>query len=120
MIRLKAGVRIDCIQPQTVLGIMLAGQAMESLGLQEIVVTSCCEGEHRTGSLHYLGLAFDLRLPSHKTNAAYGFTAETDQEAAARIKRALSGGIANGGAFDVVLERTHIHVEFQPKTAMNV
>jgi hypothetical protein len=62
-------------------------------------VTSIVEGDHSERSLHYAGLAFDLR--SWYLDDLVSFCN--------MLRTAL------GDKYDVVLEATHIHVEFQPK-----
>ena len=62
----------------------------------ELVVTSGLEGEHSAGSFHYYGLALDLRFPPD----------------IARAIRELRAAL--GPSFDVVEEKTHIHVEYDP------
>jgi len=67
----------------------------------EMVITSCCDGIHKAGSKHYSGNAFDLRFwqiaESQRTNVC------------AKLRLVLKGD------YDVVLEKDHIHVEYDPK-----
>lgn len=65
----------------------------------EAVVTSTFEGTHSVGSLHYAHKAIDFRLPPPKNRAA--------------VVSALKAQLGSG--YDVVLESTHIHVEYDPK-----
>lgn len=65
---------------------------------QELVITSTYEGTHGEGSLHYSNDAVDVRVPDK-----YGITAKRDLK------------IGLGKDYDVVLERDHIHVEWDPK-----
>lgn len=65
---------------------------------EEAVITSTFEGDHSPSSLHYADLAFDLRKPK-RNKAAIG------QE----LKIIL------GKDFDVVVEKTHYHIEYDPK-----
>ena len=75
--------------------------AGELLDLGEtFMITSCVDGTHGHNSLHYSGLAFDLRTRDLATDP--GLVVQ-------RLREAL------GAEFDVVLEPTHIHVEFQPE-----
>lgn len=67
------------------------------------VITSCNDGNHMKGSLHYNNMAWDLRiwgLPDVKAAAL-----ELD-------------GLLNirHHDYDVVVESDHLHVEFDPKT----
>lgn len=69
------------------------------------VITSIQDGEHQAGSLHYLGLAFDVRLND--------IPAELHEPIRAEV------AMLAGQAFDVVHEyhlqpRDHLHVEFDP------
>lgn len=66
---------------------------------QELVVTSGMEGTHSAQSLHYYGYAMDLR-----TNY---FTPAQANHAVTELRSRL------GNDYDVVLERTHCHVEYQ-------
>lgn len=66
---------------------------------ERLVVTSLTDGKHMIGSLHHTGEAFDCRLPQ---------TADPSHIADA-IRDAL------GPNYDVVLEETHIHVEYDPR-----
>jgi len=65
---------------------------------QEIIITSTYEGNHMAGSLHYANDAFD-----------FNHTGITLDDIADELRSFLTKD------FDVVLERTHIHVEFDPK-----
>ncbi|RLC84240.1 MAG: hypothetical protein DRI93_03245 [Aquificota bacterium] len=65
----------------------------------EAVITSTYEGNHSPSSLHYANLAVDIRLPKKLSPA------EITQE----LRDAL------GSDYDVVLERDHIHIEYDPK-----
>lgn len=68
---------------------------------QELVITSGLEGTHSAGSYHYYGYALDLR-----TNY---FSEEKKRE----LERILQHRLAEiSSAYQVVLERTHMHVEF--------
>lgn len=61
--------------------------------------TSIVDGQHSKTSLHYAGLACDLRtwfLDNHVS-----------------FRNMLAEAL--GPDYDVILEPTHIHVEFQPK-----
>lgn len=65
---------------------------------QELVITAGLEGEHSAGSLHYYGLAIDLRNK---------YFTETE-------KRAVLSELATalGSSFQVIEHSTHIHVEY--------
>tara|TARA_R110000850_G_scaffold44057_2_gene112554 strand:- start:3402 stop:3872 length:471 start_codon:yes stop_codon:yes gene_type:complete len=62
------------------------------------------DGVHGAGSKHYTGEAFDCRT----RNIPGGLPGQT--QIYSTIKRVL------GSDFDVILEKDHIHVEYDPKT----
>jgi hypothetical protein len=74
-------------------------------------ITSLCDGTHGENSKHYTGYAIDVRIRDISTlyptdrkylsNEVTGF--------ANRIQRRL------GSDYDVVLEKTHIHIEYDPE-----
>lgn len=71
-----------------------------------MIVTAGSEGEdgdgvHKSGSLHYKGLAIDVRTRD--------LTSAQITALVARLKAVL------GSKFDVVLEKDHIHIEYDPK-----
>ena len=102
--RLKNGVSIRGIKPEMVLALTIAAKVYERYGLT-LTITAVTDGKHRPGSLHYVGLAADLRLPGSPADP----TPPTSKELVANLQKAL------GSEFDVVLEADHIHVEYQPK-----
>lgn len=63
----------------------------------EVVITSANDGKHKDDSLHYYGMALDLRTFSLNGREAF---------VASELQRLL------GDSYDVVLEKDHIHVEF--------
>lgn len=68
---------------------------LSKITTQDIFVTSLRDGNHLVGSLHYDGLAFDIKYILH--------TSISD------IRDVL------GSDWDVVDEKTHIHCEYDPK-----
>lgn len=65
----------------------------------EAVLTSTDEGDHSPGSLHYAGLAVDVRLPP-----------DNEMAVVAKLKVKL------GHDFDIVHEYDHVHIEYDPKS----
>lgn len=100
MIKLKSGARIDNLQPEIVLGILIAEGVYDSLGV-DLVITEVTGSKHQKGSLHYVGLAVDLR--------SRDFSKEQLPVVLANLRENL------GTEFDVVYEQDHVHVEFDPK-----
>lgn len=68
---------------------------------REATITSAIDGKHSATSLHYKGLALDVRT----RDLAHNFLREIVNE----IRYTL------GDAYDVVLEETHLHIEYDPK-----
>lgn len=99
--KIKPGVSLLGLQPQMIIAVIAANDIWAGLD-QELVITSCTDGVHRKGSLHYKGLALDLRTRD--------FSDADKEKAFAELAEAL------GQAYDTVLESTHIHVEWDPET----
>lgn len=66
----------------------------------EVVITSGEDGQHRKGSRHYSGNALDFRRRH--------LTASQLQDFTAGLAREL------GRDYQVILEKTHVHVEYDP------
>jgi hypothetical protein len=99
-IRLKdESVNLDGLGLPMVIAIWWAAREYQAAGMETLTITSARDGKHSPGSLHECGLAVDLRiwgLPDPKALAD-------------RLRRQLDK------EFDVVLEPTHLHIEFDPK-----
>lgn len=100
MMFLKGDVRLKGIQPEMCVCLMVAHDVYEVAGQgHRFMVTSVTDGKHMEKSLHYRGLAVDLRLPE----------AQMVSKVVYDLTRAL------GNEFDVVCEKDHIHVEYDPE-----
>lgn len=99
--RLKAGVIIGGVAPELAF-VMPAVTAVAEQYLGGLVVTSVADGTHREGSLHYQGRAIDIRTRNARDDI-------DRQRAALELQACL------GDQFDVVLEATHIHIEYDPE-----
>ena len=66
----------------------------------ELVITSGKDGIHGKNSLHYIGDAIDIRIWNIKVNLE-------------NLTKVISKALGDG--FDVVLEKDHIHIEYDPK-----
>lgn len=96
-IYIKPGVRIRGLSPAALLAINIAAEVYRKVD-EDFVITSVTDGDHKSGSLHHVGDAFDLRLPkSYNPAIVVGY-----------IRECL------GSEFDVVLEKDHIHIEYDP------
>ena len=100
-LKLKSGVSMNGVKPELVLGLQVALGYFSSCGINDMVITSLVDGKHSTGSLHYVGYAADLRIWA------------INEEDLAEFTEGLA--VELGNEFDVVLEKDHIHMEFQPK-----
>ena len=97
MISLKHDVEINGIRPEIALAIAITHSVMIRRGW-DLVVTSVRDGTHMEGSRHYSGCAFDVRTNFLKP------------EQISLLRNELAGAL--GPDFDVVIEPTHCHVEF--------
>jgi hypothetical protein len=95
MLKVKSGVT-----PRLIVIAAAAANVSNDLGLT-LVVTSGTDGKHMKGSKHYTGEALDIR----RSNIASERVSMVCELLRARL----------GKNYDVVLERTHIHVEYDPK-----
>lgn len=99
-VKAKAGVKIDALKPQALEGLKIVYLLYLVHG-KVLTVTSTAEGQHSAGSLHGKGLAFDVRTRDIPIDMMLGI-----------IKDAKD---LLGASFDVLLESTHAHIEFDPK-----
>jgi len=98
--RVKPGVRIFGMRPEVFFALGIAEGLWQREG-SEVTVTGGVEGKHMTASLHYLGLAADIR----KRDVEATILAELLKDLREQL----------GDDFDVVEEGDHLHIEFQPK-----
>jgi hypothetical protein len=103
MISLKSDVEINGIRPEISLAISIAHSVMIRRGW-DLLVTSVRDGVHMEGSRHYSGCAFDLR------------TNNLDAQQISLLRNELAGAL--GPDFDVVIEASHLHVEFDRRGEM--
>lgn len=97
---LKKGSKVNGLRTEILLAAVIIDKIYDRHNA-ELVITEATGGKHGRGSLHYVGQAIDIR-----TNY---FTKEQTELVASEIKEALNE------QYDVVIEKTHIHIEFQPK-----
>jgi hypothetical protein len=98
---LKHGVDLRGIQPQMAVAYTIAEAIYWDKAGVHCVITSCSDGRHGPNSLHYKGMALDLRTSNLRPEQLHPvFNA---------LKTAL------GVQFDTVMESDHIHCEFDPK-----
>lgn len=97
----KVDVRLHGMQVPMIFAMMVANELVKEYDV-EFVITSGVEGRHGKGSCHYSGNAFDFRKREFKNNDAAAVAKELQERL--------------GPDFYVLLERTHIHVQFKPQT----
>jgi len=97
--KLKPGVDVLGIKPELLLGLQVA-EAVYARHRVELVVTSVTDGQHRRGSLHYQGLAADLRvhgLPAERS-VREGVAREIGEGQLGGGGRGPEAPLADGGA----------------------
>jgi hypothetical protein len=107
-IEVKQGADLKGIKPEAQHAIEVVDEIYKSFG-QILVITSGTEGYdgdgvHKSGSLHYSGYAFDCRTRY--------FDSARVQTVAKAIREKL------GRDYDVLVEKDHIHVEYDPKSGL--
>lgn len=100
MISIKEGVTLQGLRTEMQIALSVVGSIYEKHGY-DCIITSGLEGAHSKGSRHYVGLALDFRT----RHLREGY----EKHIAKEITNALND------EYDVVLEATHLHVEFDPK-----
>ena len=92
----KLGVDISRLKRETRRVLPIVEYIYWKYAKEEAVITSTYEGNHGPGSLHYANQAVDFRLSKIPI-------------ATEIFKKDLGAG------FDIVLEKDHLHIEFDPK-----
>jgi len=100
MLQIKDGVDCQGIRPELLLAVIVSESAYRRGGY-DCVITSLLDGRHSPTSLHYAGSAVDLRTRH--------VSAEDREPLAQLISESL------GIDYDVILEDTHLHIEYQPR-----
>lgn len=97
---LKDGVTLSGLDLSMRPVLIAAEKIWKEFGRPEgVTITSALDGVHSAGSLHYYGLALDLRTHYFDPNVQHDVHHALCKELDLRI-------------FDVVLHSTHIHVEY--------
>jgi hypothetical protein len=103
MLAIKPGVDVSGITPEMMLGVMVLADVLWAHGIPT-VITSCRDGKHMEGSLHYVGKGVDTRLPSR-----FSTIPTIDLMLLMEARESL------GSNYDLLLEGDHYHLEFDPK-----
>lgn len=105
MKHIKDGVVSSGIEPVVLDGLITIALTYQVLGYDP-VVTSIEDGKHMPASLHYKKRAFDWRTNTVPATKRPSLKAE--------VQAAL------GNDWDVVLESTHLHTEYDPDVKRTV
>ena len=95
---IKNGVDLRGLTPQMAIAYTIACRCY---GQYDCVITSASDGKHGPNSLHYKGQALDLR------------TRHLNGQGLQAVFHKLKDSL--GPQFDVVMEATHFHIEWDPK-----
>lgn len=109
MIEFGAFFRPRGITPELAAAFPVISDVLDSFGYN-CRLTHACDGTHSRASLHYAGNAVDIVWLPYDTF--------DHSEIADDLYKKLNGFPKSAGLeadYDVVYERTHIHVEYQPK-----
>ena len=96
----KQGVTLTPLKGEMYAGLLATRNVFERHG-ETLVVTSTTDGQHKKGSLHYIGLAADIRTRALCSLSPRELHGELVEHLARLDER-----------FQVVLETTHIHIEY--------
>ena len=106
MYYIPKGASIRGLRPEILHACDIVGEVFQSEGFKaELSPNGEAGGTHGVGSLHYVFLACDFRT--------YMVPVERRSYLISKIKEIL------GDEYDVILEKDHIHIEFQPKGPLN-
>ena len=99
-VEVKPGADMRGLHPKIQDALLTVAWVYGKLDLK-LTFTSGIDGDHSTGSLHYTGRAVDLR------------TRHVSQQIKLKIADMLR--VELGWGYEVVVESTHIHIEWDPK-----
>jgi len=95
----KTDAKIKGMQPEILLAIFITNELLSKMFKKDLTLTSVTDS-HKPPSLHPKGQAFDMRT--------WGMSGVEKAEFGKELSQLL------GGEYDVVVEGSHIHVEFDP------
>ena len=102
----KKGVTLFGIKPEMLVALFIIDEVYADLVGQGVTVTAVTDGIH-TGLPHYLGFAVDCR--TRDDDSIIQWPDELKEQIAQEIRDRLTD------EFDVVVESTHIHTEYDPR-----
>ena len=94
--------------PEMVRIVAVARETAPPLDGGIVWITSANDSDHKYGSLHYENLAFDIRIRNIVGIIEFPLAARAWAE---------QMRIALGDDYEVILEDTHLHVEYDPDTS---
>lgn len=97
--KIKDGVICKGTRSETLIAISVLAGIFGKLG-KEFIITSLLDGKHMRNSLHYVGLAVDVRTRDLDDAQKQALLTEAKEELEP--------------FYDVLLEEDHLHVEFDP------
>lgn len=100
MLSLKPGVRFESIHEKIIEALPKVERIYRTFG-RDLVITSARDGRHMAGSKHYTGEAIDTRTRYFSSLQRPDVHWEVQNEL--------------GPDYDVVLEKDHIHIEYDPE-----
>lgn len=110
---IKPDVRVLGLRTEMAFALLAAEAVWKSISNSEAYVTSVIDGNHMAGSRHYSGEAIDFRIWNLVPNFDGDFNNKElrskAEQAATELRRRLTED------YQVVVERTHIHVQFSPR-----
>jgi hypothetical protein len=110
MLRVKPGVSLSKLVPQMVLAAVVVDQEYAKLGV-DCWITSGDDGEHRTGSLHYVGKALDFRT-RHIEPPLVTDPSMANINLAFRIQERLGAQFRVAFETSTTTRTEHVHAEF--------
>lgn len=99
--KLKSDIKLMGVRPEILIIIPILRKVYNYYD-KELVITSITGGSHGIGSYHYIGQAIDCRTRY--------FNRDEKMKVKAMIEKRLTD------AYDVILEPTHLHIEYDPQT----
>ena len=96
---IKHGVSIKLLQPQILLGYIIVKGIFQKHGYP-CMITSGEDGKHSPNSFHYKGQAIDIRSRWVDSDRRIALLKECQE--------------ALGSNYDMVLEKDHYHLEYDP------
>lgn len=104
--KFKEGINL-ALEPAMAKALPDVDLAHSDAGLErDAVITSGNDGSHMVGSLHYKGLAVDLRSRDLSQAVTYRL--------AAALRQRLNGDANHNRPYQVVIESNHLHLEYDP------